>query len=179
MEKELSARAVIRQWVRDEIENESEIDLPELADKAVSYFQTDNVIMGRLFAEGMRNLVYSLAESVLAQTRPNLRIVGGKAQDPEKLTTKVRKKAWEAWMEHVGDKHVRLVEMDRESLLTAAAGRRLSANRNVEIARLFEGIASRLEGGEVVGDRFGHDDIESLRIQLEAEEVKRQSRRRA
>lgn len=172
---ELSTKAELTRWVRDEISGKAVVQLPELTNRAVAHFSNDPEFVARLMDEMFRPMVYDIAKRVMQTTRP----AGGIIQMGDTLTTReaAREAAskmqnrWTRWLEHVDSRHVRLTDMTKADLLTAAKERRRRGDSEYELAALWEALAERLEGTERVGERFSVAEIERVRMSLAARKV--------
>lgn len=162
MTTELSSKARIRQWVREEIEGKEEVQLPELASKAIDTFKKDTKFLRQLAEESLRAMVYQLAYQAVQQTR-GMWMAGDTAVTKEAIRQRARKHSlFRDWLEHVNDKHIRLMDMTREELLIAADEREKRGKHEIGLAALWRTLAERLEGGETVGNRYTPDEIEAM-----------------
>lgn len=67
--KDLTPRAELRSWIRDQINGESEVSLPDLSERAVRFAIKDKVFLKALLLELLRPMVYQEARDVIAPTR--------------------------------------------------------------------------------------------------------------
>lgn len=162
MTTELSNRAKVRLWVRERIQGEEEVSLPELANEAIQVLGGDRKFITAFANECLHDMVLELASQVIKQTRGLIKI-GDVVTDVEGVKRRARKQSVFAnWLEHVGDRHVRLLDMTREDLLSAADERQTRGERELEVAALWRTLAQRLEGGQAVKDRFSAEEIEGI-----------------
>lgn len=166
--QEKSAKAEIKQWLREHIARNTEVRLPDLTDEAMTHFKKDAAFVKKLFTEGLRELVYEAAQSAVAASRGNLIAFGDTLITPDGVKEKARKGFFH-WLEHVKDRHIRVGDMTHEDLLIAARERRERGNHEHSIAMVWEVMAPKLKDGEKVSDVFKEDDIEKIRANIEKE----------
>lgn len=168
---ENSARSRIREIVRNRIEAEDEISLPELTDALVTLLRGDEQFMDEFVAEALRSEVYAQVSAAVAGSR-RLVQVGDFAMTSEAIEKRAQAFAsrFLGWFEHSGARHVRLMDMTREDLLTSASERRKRGQREYSIAALWTQLASGLEGGQRVEERFTAAEIEALYERIERAE---------
>lgn len=163
MINEVSSRTRVRQWVREQIEGREEVRIPDLAQDAVQAFRKDTKFLRQLAEESLRAMVYDLAQRTVEQTR-GMWIAGDDIVTKEAIKKRANSHSvFRDWLEHVGDKHVRLLDMTREDLFVAADEREKRGQHEIELAALWRTLAQRLEGGETVGSKYTVDEIESMR----------------
>ena len=165
----------VRDWIYQEIDGMDTVKLPELANAAVAHFSQDPTFVHAFLETHLRPIIYDLAQKAMAATRGRENVImagetlltrDGISKDAKKLQSK-----WERWLEHVGDRHVRLTEMTKSDLLKAAEERRKRANTDIRIAALWEALAERMEGDQKVGELFTPEQIDKVRISLEEREA--------
>jgi hypothetical protein len=159
-----SARIQVRTWVREQIADADEVTLPALADEAVEHFVKDKRFIRALLDESLRPLVYDLARIEMGRTRGTVIRLGDTLATEEAIDKRSQTLAgkWSRWLEHVNDRHVRLLDMTREDLLTAAGERRERAEADLKIADLWDRLAAHLEGGQAVRERFTPQEIDAM-----------------
>lgn len=162
---EKSTRQQVAEWVRAQMEGQEAVSLPDLVNDAVAHFEPQRSFVRQFLAESLRPIIYDLASTVAKQSRRNFVVAGDELVTREELTERSNKRAsrWESWLEHVGGKHVRLLDMTREELILAADIRRGRADSELRIAHLWDALAAKLEGGQRVRDRFTPAEIETMR----------------
>lgn len=168
--QETTYRQVLRQWIKQQVDGSSEVNLPDLTASAVEHFSSDKAFLKAFLTESLRPLVYEQARLVLQGTRGAVVVLGDEIVTKEILAERAQRlqSRWSRWMEHVGDRHVNLMAMTKDDLLTAALERRQRAETEIEIARLWEVLANKLKKNETVGQRFTAEEIERMRLSLRA-----------
>lgn len=132
-----AARERLRSWVREEVASSQAISLGDLVSAAIEHFGEDSPFLIEFARESLRRVVYQEAQIVLAATR-----LRGVAKSAKRID-------WRRWMEHVGDRHVRLLAMTAVDLEAAASERRGRAATEVAIANFFDHLRTRLAGPTV------------------------------
>jgi hypothetical protein len=161
MTTEQSSRSRVRQWVREHVEGEAEIVIPDLVNDAVSAFSKDRKFLTALATETLRDMIYRQAVEEISRSR--MFILGDVAVDREGVKQRARKQsAFASWLEHVGDRHVRLMDMTHEDLLAAASEREKRGQHELGIATLWRTLANQLEGGQTVSTKFTAEEIEAM-----------------
>lgn len=167
MTNEKSTRALLKEWVTERIDGADEVQIPVLVEEAMRHFLADQGFVSRFFKENVRALVYDFVQSAIANSRGELVSLGDNVVNRETFKQKARKRSvFATWMEHVGDRHVQLLEMTREDLLIAAKERSERAATEQSIARLWRAMAQKLEGGQVVKEVFTVEQIEHLQTTI-------------
>lgn len=160
----------VRDWIYQEIEGQNTVKLPDLANAAVVHFSKDPVFVHGFLETHLRPIIYDLAQKAMAATRGKQNVINvndtlvtkeGIIAGAQKLQSK-----WERWLEHVGDRHVRLTEMKRADLLAAAELREQRAGTDMAIAKLWRALAERMEVDQTVGELFTPEQIEKVRTSL-------------
>jgi hypothetical protein len=167
MTTEISSRAKVRQWVREHIEGEEEVRIPDLVNDAVRDFGKDRKFLTALANEALRDMVHDLVQSQVGRSR-SLYLVGDTALDRKGIRKSARKQSvFASWLEHAGDRHFRLMDCGREELLIAAEERAKRGNHDLGLAALWRTLAEQLEGGQVLREKFTPEQIEELYEGLE------------
>lgn len=167
---ERTARSELRDWLREKMEGVDEVKVPELSTAAYDHFTKRRDWVARFVAEQMPAMVYDLSREFVAQSRGQMRTMGDKVVSADKFKQAARNQpVFRKWMERVGDRHVRLMEMNREDLLAAAKERTDRAGTEIRIARLWRKLADGLEGGQTVRERYTPQEIERLQADIEKE----------
>lgn len=165
--KEKSTRARLSEWVRAELGTADEVQIPALTERAMQHFIKDKGFVAALFRENVRSLIYEVVQTVVSNSRGELVQLGDEVVDSQEFKARARRRStFESWLEHVGDRHVRVLDMTREDLLVAAKERTDRGNHELELARLWRAMARKLEGGQQVREVFTAAEIESLRASL-------------
>ncbi len=157
-----SIRSRLRVWITEEVEDLHEFELSTVADSATDYFLTDSEFVGTVLRDLLRAMAYEVTAGVAQRTRGFI-VLGNHVASREGLKEQAKHLSgkWDRWLEHVGTRHLRLMDMTREDLLTAAAERRLRAKTENTIATLWETLAEKLEGGQVLRERFTPAEIDA------------------
>lgn len=97
------------------------------------------------------------------------RTMRGVTEDTRLLNTETQAKAagllasrWGRWYEFSGLRHIRLADMTKHDLLSAAKLRRTSAESNLRRAELLEQLAEELADGQTIGQRYTAEDIDAI-----------------
>lgn len=154
-----SSRAVLAQWVRAQIAGKDEVDIPQLAKATLNHFRPNATFIDALVDEVFPDMVYEMVRSVLASTR--LIEAGDVMIAPAKLKARAASR-WDRWLEHTGEHHVRLMEMNRPQLLAAANERKDRGMHEMRLSKLFRKLAGSVGVGQVVKDVFSPEEIEAL-----------------
>jgi hypothetical protein len=149
-----------------ELSEEPEIRLPEIADAACAYFLSDENFLKGPIADLIRLAAYDAAQRYAQHTRGVIPF-GDSVITREEMTKRARRSQFSVWLEHVGDRHIRFMDLTREELLVAAGERRGRAQTDLDVALLEETLADALESGQHVKDRFTEEEIEEVRASLE------------
>ncbi len=79
--------------------------------------------------------------------------------DPKQLTKRSR---WDAWLEHIGDRHLKLMDMTIQDLDAAIAEREQRAYTELKTVSFLRSIKARLEGGQTIGERFNGSELTQI-----------------
>lgn len=156
-----SARSKVRAWIREAIRDRGDVHLPTLAGEVVEHFRGDQEFVDAYLAETLPDIVYATAQAVLGTTRVRL---ADELVQPERLraATPVLRSKWGHWLEHVGDRHVRLGDMTKGLLLVAAEERERRGDTEYVIARTWRHLAGAMETDwETVNQRFSAAEIDA------------------
>lgn len=154
---EPTARATLAGWVREHMAGRSEVALPDVTDAAVSWLMDHPKALRPLLHELVRPLVYTIVQAVAARTRGRT-LVAASVEELAALKRPGRER-WRAWLEHAGERHVRLHAMTRSDLLAAADAREARGERELAIAAFWRALAAELTGGQTVGERFSTEAL--------------------
>lgn len=165
---ELKAREVLREWFRTRIASQERFSLPELVTEAIEHFGEDARFLRALFQESLRMIVYDIGSGVVKGTRDVLLFKDGEAVNLARTTPGEAKQersrsVFATWVEHAGENHVRLLDMNKQELLQAAQERfRRAQEENTRGSFLME-LRKGLKGSkERVRDRYQETDLEKL-----------------
>ncbi len=167
---DLSPRRQYRAWIREELEGREAVSLPELTETILVRLKSDAALLDAWLSESLAPLVAQDIRQICSATRSHV-VFGDEALAPTALKAKVAasKPRWQAWLEHAGDRHVRLMDMQKEDLLAAADEREQRGMSNIELAALWRELAARLPADRKVGDLFTEEQIEALAASLRVE----------
>jgi aromatic ring-cleaving dioxygenase len=164
-----SPRAQVARWVRAQIADREEVSIPDLRNQAIEHFEKDRAFMRSLLTAFMRTSLYDIVQHVVGSTR-GLTLLGDTVVTEDGIDQRVsaaRASRWDRWLEHVGDKHLRLMDMTREDVLQAITEREQRIESERSVVRILSAIYARLEGGQRVRERFTAAEIEQLRRSLD------------
>lgn len=163
-----NTRAILARWVREHIDQEAEVNLPELVNEAITHFSADKTFLTRFLRENIRALIYDLVQGMVASSRGVDRVLlGDTVTTSDKITKRARSASvFSNWLEHVDNHHVRLLDMTREELLIAATERIARGEAELHLANLWRTLAEDLEGGQRVRERFTAEEIEQVHASL-------------
>jgi hypothetical protein len=160
----------INGWLREAFLGEDIIRLPAVARTVVGRLIEDRETLIEYLNEQIRPLVYNEAQEFAARTRGHV-LFGTdllpRAAIPERVQQ--LKPRWLSWYEHVGDRHIRLMKMNRQELRAAALLRRERSSVEAHYAALWEAMAERLASDvQLVEEVFTTGDIDALAATLRA-----------
>lgn len=166
----VNPRSELRTWLKDAIADEKEVHVPSLTNSALSWLQSRDGLHAALSEQLLRQAVYQEVQGVvgLARHRALSDDVDLSEEEFEKRTSKFASR-FLSWFEHVGDKHIRLMDADRTYLLAAAKLRRDRGSHELHLAVFFEQMADGLEGGQKVAERFTPEEIEAIYQRVKAD----------
>lgn len=170
-----TARQQVRTWAKEQITHDREISIPDLATECVQFFRQDHAFVDALLNETIRAMCYEQIRIVVQDTRREcpgpapIIMAGDRIVSRGQILEagKAFAQRWATWLEHVGDRHVRLLDMTSADLRTAAAERRKRADHELTVVALWDTLARRLKPDETVGKRFSVEDIERINQQLQ------------
>lgn len=169
----MSFRRDFRRFVAPLIDGESVAELPAITDMAVRWMSEDPERMNRCLEELIRPIVYEMVQKIVSETRrPGIIVLGDSVHTKEALQQKAQamRSRWTTHMEHSGDRHVRLMEASKMDLFQAANERYALAAANRAYGDLWVKMASAMEDGQKVRDRFTAADIDSMFRAITGEE---------
>lgn len=177
----MSHRSEVRAWVRAQLDGQGEVRLPELARAAIAHFEADAAFVAAFLAELLTPIVYEEVQRVVAETRGRRFVLGEVVTDREGVAARARvlRSRWAIWLEHVGDRHVLLREMDRADCLAAAAERGEREATEGAYRLFFEALARGLGLGARVKDRYTDADLDEFLETARARSARRPKSRGA
>lgn len=164
-----TALATVRAWYREQIKGKTSFNLTELADQAATAFLVDEDFMRRLFKEYTGPAFYEVAGDVVNATRGRAFLIGDQVLSLEEKVARAKKESTKFidWMEHSGQRHIKLEEMTKADLLQAAEERYARGRREFHFANLWVNLANQLDDGQRVKDRFSPEVIAQIEIEMQ------------
>lgn len=166
-DKQLSARAQLRAWAREEVDEQSSISLPDLTERALAFVQEDPKRLALFLKEMLRSSIYAELREFLGG-RLSLIALGDTM-----VTAAESKRRGKSWAEkflketaHVKDRFIVIETMTASDLITAAREHEALAASGLERAKLFRKLAEGLKGSQTVGEAYTADKIEAIRQAL-------------
>jgi hypothetical protein len=162
-EKELTARAQLRQWVMQQVNGKAQLEIPELCDEAVDHFSKDRPFVRTFLNEAMRPMVYQVVQQVVSASREYV-VLGDEvvSQAVVRARSKPLLGRFTKWMEHAGDRHYRFMDLTREQVVLAIEERKKRVSGELTVIALEEHVMTKLQPGERVRDRFTAEGLEQL-----------------
>jgi hypothetical protein len=158
-----SARSVVRGWLRDQIRERDEIEVPDLADRAINHFKADGQFLEMFMAEMLPSVISDMAYAIFQRSRHDALRVGSKVMSREAFDREaMRRSRFRGWMEHAGDRHISLYALTRATGKIAAAERRERGGEEYRRAEFIERLTERLRGKQTVADKWSDEEIEAL-----------------
>jgi hypothetical protein len=156
-----SVQAVLRQWIREQINDQDEISVPALADQAVTHFSNNKAFLQQLALETLPKMLADMVYDVLSRDRGRAIRLGDTLVTQTGFDRRVSK--FRAWYEHAGrDRTISLLALTRETGKIAADERRRRGDEEHRRARFIEELTQELKDGETVGDRYSDQEIQKL-----------------
>jgi hypothetical protein len=173
IEKQPTARMRLRTWIRDELTGKAEVSITDLRDRAVTYLLGNKELLQVVAKELLRGLIYEEIRLVVAESRgvagrDGSVLLGDDLVTRERLKERSLKlsRAWDEWLEHAGDRHILVMEMDANDLQLAEDERRARGDVEYELADLWATLRGRLAPGQKVRDVWTVAEIEAARVSL-------------
>lgn len=156
-----SATTQVREWIRDRIDPSDRGATPRIAEGAVAWLQETPDLLDRFLYEQVFNTTAEIVRAVMLETRRVKRFTEV-ADEPEEA----KREALQRWLdrrEHVNPQigYVRLGAMTAEELLLAAQERETRARRDLGHARWFRMLATGLDEGQTVEERYTALQVEA------------------
>lgn len=165
-----SIRLRLRQWIATEIEGVAEVELPELARRALKTVLADPDALEAAVRDLLQPLVYEQVQQVVASTRgvPPWETDPSSVTRTETLTRPVRRgrRTWTHWLEHAGARHVLLLEMTARDLELAEVERRKRGAIETGLADLWRELRVKMGPEQKVKDVWTVEEIEAVRQRL-------------
>ncbi len=161
-----SSRAIVRHWLREQLDGQDEIQVPELTTKAIAHFKGDIAFMQLLIQETLPSTVAELAYDVLTRIRGSAIRMGDALVTREGFQERVHRSKFRDWMEHAGDRHISLLKLTKQTGQVVVAERRARSDEEHRRADFIERLIKPLRGKQTVGDRWSEEQIEQIRRQV-------------
>lgn len=163
-----AAKNLVARWVREQVKDQEGVHLPELTDRAVAYFMEDRDFVARFLAEHFRDVVYFVAQQVVAETRKGGTDTALVLRGDDLLTGKrlrrelLKRPRWRDWLEFTGERHVLVAAMTRRELLAAADIRQGRGIHELRMADCWRRLADGLVGDQTVGEVYDEAALAAL-----------------
>lgn len=172
----ITAKSHLRTWVRKQLEQKGDLRAPEVVELALAHFEPNQAFMAQLGAELLPGAIYDFVLEALADTRLppggdgifyGAPISGATAGTDSRAALKRRlavvTRRYARWREHVGDRHMHLLDMTPEDCRVAAAERGAQSLALAQRQAFLEDLASRGEKGKPIGTTLSIEEIEFIR----------------
>jgi hypothetical protein len=154
-------------WMREETEGQSITRLPELTDRTVERLLANQDILRAYLTASVRELTYDFAQRFIGQTRGHVLFGDDLIARPDiPAIASTRRPRWQAWMEHIGDRHVRLFDMMKGELLSAASLREERGHTEYQYAALWRELAGKMTDVQSVKEVFTEKQVEEIAASL-------------
>ncbi len=153
-----SWRKLAKSWALTQIEGQSEVDIGDLANRAVEHFEGDMEFTKQLI-EHMRPALYEIIIDAVGMTRSG-RFAGVSIVQSDKGEAAKRASVFDRWLEHVNDHHVLLLDMTTDDVDVAIKERMDRGNQQISIGTFLTQVRSSMRKGERVRDRFTAWELE-------------------
>jgi hypothetical protein len=139
------------------------VEIPLLADRLLDMVDADPDWRQALLRPSIETFTREAVQRHVASTR-GLLVFGSEVVTRREFERRVHQRAqrFERWREHVGDRHLKLMDMTRNDLLQAAAERITRGLDELRIAALEQRLADRLEHDQRVSDAWSAEEIALL-----------------
>jgi len=158
-----SARSVVRVWLRDQIREHDEVQVPDLVHRAITHFKSDGQFLEMFMAEMLPGMISDMALNLFQRSRRDALRVGDKVMSREVFEREAaRRSKFRGWMEHAGDRHINLYALTKATGKIAAAERRERGGEEYRRAEFIERLTEGLRGKQTVADKWSDEEIEAL-----------------
>jgi hypothetical protein len=163
-----TARQQLTAWIRDYMTDKDEVSASEMVSEAVIKFRKNRKFLDELAVDALRELVYRRAVEEMARSRRAGKGPVVMTGDDVLISTKgIKQRArghsvFQNWLEHAGDRHVRIMDATREDLLLAAEEREGRGEHEIRLAKVWRTVAETLEGGQVVNTKYSPEEVERI-----------------
>lgn len=163
---EMMARAA--REVQQRVSDEREVKLPDVKQALIDEIKNDAELLDRFLDESLGPLVYDVCQRVVQRTRGM--VVFGDLVLPVQEVRKAARRAtpsWSTWLEHTGDRYVRLVDMGPHELQLAENSRLRRIHSEAGIVALLRELRKRVPEGMTVGQVMTHEQLDALATSLD------------
>lgn len=181
-----SHRSAVDAWMRDYIDANPRLEIPGLAEEALRHFRRDEQFMRSIAEDAIYLWFYDAARSGIHSTRKTTPVAGtedptpapippagettvwNKTIDLPEILRRTRRAAphFARFMENLGKKQIRLLDMTREEVVAAAE---IHDDRSAYEGRRRDFLlylADQMGDDDKVCDRFNADDLRSIYDEL-------------
>jgi hypothetical protein len=151
-------RQQLSAWLREQIDGQTQIDMPALADRAVAHFSVDVDFLRDWAADTLRPVAYALGTQIAQDTR--VASVTHSGAPAVATADKQPRATWLQRLEHVGDRYIRLGAMNKQEVQDWAKERRERGTIELHLAGLGEKLAAKMPEGKTVAEVFSDDEID-------------------
>ncbi|HYW88190.1 MAG TPA: hypothetical protein VFB50_10495 [Chloroflexota bacterium] len=153
-------QAALRQLLAEAGES---VEIPILADRLLEMVDADPAWRQGLLRPSIETFAREAVQRHVASTR-GLLVFGTEVVTRREFERRVHQRAqrFERWREHVGDRHLKLMDMTRAELQRAAAERITRGLEELRIAALELRLADRLEDDQTVRNAWSTEEIALL-----------------
>lgn len=166
-----SALVTVGRWTAQEvalgIESGGSVSIPALTNLITERLVSEPKLLRSYLKESLRSIIYDAVQRKVARSRTHILFqeeVIARNELQAKMPSRPR---WGAWLEHVGDRHVLLMQMTRADLEAAAQEREARGGFEYRTAALWRKIGSDLRPGQQVRDVFSEQRIAALAESLQ------------
>lgn len=157
-----SARTRFKQKVREIVNGRDEFVASEITQEALAAMRAEDPSFDVAFTDELAGLMaYETTLREVGETRK--RGIFATGRRTRRQTTKTPGERLMGWIEHAGDRHVRLSEMTRPVLRQASGIRKGRGLRELLVATYWDRLADGMPDDEVtVGEHFKPTAIEAI-----------------
>lgn len=155
------ARLILREWVKEFIEDKDEVTTEGLVEAAYRRFAHDDEFVEAILADGIALLVPTIANDVWGASR---RMVSVSSGSVSREALEVRTNRFASMFENAGDgKHVSLLAMKRPQLRVAIEERAADVDGRIRTLGFLKDVESGLKNDkQTVGEKFTESQLESI-----------------
>jgi hypothetical protein len=161
-------RQQLSTWLREQIAQQKEIDMPALADSAVAHFSADVDFLRDWAADTLRPVAYTLGTQIAADSR--VPSVHHAAPAPTGIEAMKPRPTWLTRLEHVNGRYIRLGAMTKQEVSDWAKERRERGTIELHLAGLGDKLAAQMPDDKTVAEVFTDEKIDlwarSLKVQV-------------